>query len=302
MTRRALASVLAAGSAPRLVAAGAPLVDTHIHLFDPKQFPYHPSAVYKPAPVTLEPYLKEADAFGLTHSIIVHPEPYQDDHRYLEHCFAHEPKRGFFKGTCLFDALKEDTPARLESLMKRWPGRIVALRVHATERTPKLDGPIRERPLDHPRMTATWAAAGRLGLAIQMHMIPMHAPAVRRLATAHPTVPVVIDHLCRMGQGTAAEYDEVLRLGEMTQVYMKFSGLNYSSKQQPPHDDLAPAIRRIFQSFTAGRIIWGGLGMTVREHQVQQAAFEKLFHFASADDRQKIRGGNAMRLYRLTAL
>ena len=168
-------------AAPMIAAAAEPaipIIDTHIHLFDPKQFPYHPSAVYKPAPVTLEPYLKEAAAFGLTHSIIVHPEPYQDDHRYLEHCFAHEPKRGFFKGTCLFDALKEDTPARLESLMKRWPGRIVALRVHATERTPKLDGPIRERPLDHPRMTATWAAAGRLGLAIQMHMIPMHAPAV----------------------------------------------------------------------------------------------------------------------------
>ena len=299
ISRRSVSGVLVAGMSSRLFAAGTPLVDTHIHLFDPVQFPYHPSATYKPAPVPLGPYLKEAATCGLSNSIIVHPEPYQDDHRYLEYCFAHEPRQGFFKGTCLFDALRDDTPVRMEQLCKKWPERIVALRIHATERTPKLAGPIRERPLDHSKMSATWAAAGRLGLAIQMHMIPVHAPAVRRLAQAHPLVPVVIDHLCRMGQGSAAEYDEVLRLGQMPQIYMKFSGLNYSSKQPPPHADLATAIRRIFDAFSADRIIWGGLGMTVREHQAQKAAFETLFSFASAADRQKIRGDNATKLYRL---
>ena len=302
ISRRAVPGVLAAGMSWQLPAAGTPLVDTHIHLFDPLQFPYHPSATYKPAPVPLEPYAQEARAFGLTSAIVVHPEPYQDDHRYLEYCFAHEPRPGFFKGTCLFDPLKDDTPARMESLTKKWPGRVVALRIHATERTLELTGPIRERPLAHPKMSAAWAAAGRLGLAIQMHMIPMHAPAVRRLAEAHPRVPVVIDHLCRMGQGSAAEYDGVLRLGQMPQTYMKFSGLNYSSKQPPPHTDLAPAIRRIFDAFSASRIIWGGLGMTAKQYQQQNAAFESLFSFANAADRQMIRGGNATRLYRLKAL
>lgn len=302
ISRRLVPSVLAAGLSSRLVAASTPLVDTHIHLFDPQQFPYHPNASYRPPAETLEPYLKEAAAIGLTNAIIVHPEPYQDDHRYLEHCFAHEPRPGFFKGTCLFDALQDDTPARIKTLVNKWPGRIVALRVHATERVPRLAGPIRERPLDHPKMAATWAAAARLGLAIQMHMIPVHAPAVRRLAAAHPRVNIVIDHLCRMAQGTDAEYAEVLRLGQMPQVYMKFSGLNYSSKQPPPHEDLSPAIRRIFDAFTPDRIIWGGLGMTAGDYQKQNAAFEKLFAFASPADRQKIRGGNATRLYRLTAL
>lgn len=291
VTRRAL---LQAALAP-----APPLVDTHIHLFEPARFPYHPHATYQPPAETLADYVKAAKSIGLTRSIIVHPEPYQDDHRYLEYCFANEPSKGFFKGTCLFDPIKPDTLDRMAKLMQRSPGRIVALRIHATERQSRTDGPIRDRPLDHPQMKATWAACGKLGLAVQMHMIPVHAPAVRRLAEAHPSVPVVIDHLCRFAQGTAAEYEEVLRLGRLPQVYMKFSGLGYSSKQPSPHRDLAPLIRRIADAFTLDRIIWGGLGMTPAAHAGQRAAFDALFAFAPEEGRAKVRGGNAMELYRL---
>ena len=79
------------------------LVDTHVHLFDPTRFPYHPSATYQPKPETLDDYAKAVPGIGLDHAIVVHPEPYQDDHRYLEYCFQNEPRKGFFKGTVLFD-------------------------------------------------------------------------------------------------------------------------------------------------------------------------------------------------------
>src|SRR5947209_13911325 len=95
------------------------LVDTHVHLFDPAKFPYSTVAPYKPTPQPLEEYLKFATAARLDHVIIVHPEPYQDDHRYLEYCFAHEPSPGFFKGTCLFDPIAAETPRRREALLRR---------------------------------------------------------------------------------------------------------------------------------------------------------------------------------------
>src|SRR5437899_3534816 len=106
------------------------LVDTHVHLFDPQRIPYHPAATYKPPAAPLEGYVQFVREAKIDHTIIVHPEPYQDDHRYLEYCFAHEPSPGFFKGTCLFDPIAPRTPERLESLVKRNPGRIVALRIH----------------------------------------------------------------------------------------------------------------------------------------------------------------------------
>jgi predicted TIM-barrel fold metal-dependent hydrolase len=89
---QALASsgLCAAGPAPLLI-------DSHVHLFDPERYPYAPLATYKPPPQPLEPYLQFVRQAGIAHTIIVHPEPYQDDHRYLEYCFQHEPSPGFFK-------------------------------------------------------------------------------------------------------------------------------------------------------------------------------------------------------------
>src|SRR5579871_1179201 len=107
ITRRECLGTLAGCAALPLAASAAPpaglLIDSHVHLFDPNRFPYAPQATYKPPPQPLEPYIEFARQAGISHTIIVHPEPYQDDHRYLEYCFQHEPSPGFFKGSYLFD-------------------------------------------------------------------------------------------------------------------------------------------------------------------------------------------------------
>src|SRR4029453_17140078 len=94
-------------------------------------------APLKPPPQPLGPYVEFTRQAGIGHAVIVHPEPYQDDHRYLEYCFGHEPSPGFFKGTCLFDPIAPSTPARMETLAKRYPGRIVALRIHENHKPGK---------------------------------------------------------------------------------------------------------------------------------------------------------------------
>lgn len=279
-----------------------PLVDTHVHLFDPNRVPYHASATYKPAAVPLEPYVKFALEAKIDHTIIVHPEPYQDDHRYLEYCFQHEPRKGFFKGTCLFDPIAKSTEGRLQALTSKWPGRIVALRIHANQGLDKqhtTTGAIRDRDLRHPQMRATWEMVHYLGLAIQMHFVPAQAVRIRELAERFPQVPVILDHLGRAGQGTKSEVDEVIRLAELPRTVMKFSGLNYTSKQPSPHADLQPLIQRYYEKFGPQRIIWGGLGMNKTEFVEQRKAFDTLFGFASAAERAMIEGGNAKRLFSL---
>jgi hypothetical protein len=103
------------------------LIDTHIHLFadDQKRFPYHANATYKPPAEPLEAYVTFVRQAKIDHAIIVHPEPYQDDHRYLEYCFAHEPSEGFFKGTCLYDAIAPQNSGTHGSLGQEapWPDR-----------------------------------------------------------------------------------------------------------------------------------------------------------------------------------
>ena len=276
------------------------IVDTHVHLFDPTRVPFHPNATYQPKPVPLEPYAKFVVAAKFTHTVIVHPEPYQDDHRYLEYCFQHEPSRGFFRGTCLFDPIAPETPRRMQELVSKHPGRIIAMRIHAMQplsKEPTTSGPIKDRDLRHPKMPETWEAAHFLGLAIQMHFIPAQAVRILELARKFPQVTVILDHLGRPGQGTAAENEQVLRLAELPNTIMKFSGLNYVSKESSPHADLAPLIRKYVNAFGAERMIWGGLGMNAKEFSEQSKAFESLLAFASSRDRDLIRGGNAMRLF-----
>jgi hypothetical protein len=58
------------------------LIESHIHLFggDPERFPYN-SASYKPHTAPVEDYVKFTREVQINHAVIVHPEPYQDDHR-----------------------------------------------------------------------------------------------------------------------------------------------------------------------------------------------------------------------------
>jgi len=274
-----------------------------VHLFDPAKFPYHPQGTYQPPPAPLEAYLKFAAEAKIDHTIIVHPEPYQDDHRYLEYCFEHEPSRGFFKGTCLFDPVAAETPARMRARSKKLPNRIVGLRIHevaAAPEPPSTSGPIKNRDMRSPAMKETWKTAQSLGMAIQMHFIPRFAPQIGELASQFRDVPVILDHLGRAGQGTAAEYDHVLELSKLPRVYMKYSGVEYSSKQPYPYPDVKPIVRKVYDAFGPDRIIWGGLGMNMPEFEKEAAMLDQMFDYASESDRAKIRGLNSMKLYRFT--
>ena len=286
--RRALAGAI--GSAAAWAAGGPPVIETHVHLFDPARVPYAPLAPYRPAPYTLEEHVKLVEGAGLAHSVIVHPEPYQDDHRYLEYCFAHEPASGYFRGTCLFDPFREDTPARVAELMKRWPKRIVAMRIHAVSMTPEATGPIRNRDLKDARMFACWKALAGLGVGIQMHFIPGQAANIYALAAKFPQTTVILDHMGRPGDGTEEQYAQVLKLAELPRVVMKFS--NWPAYK----GDLARLTRQIYDVFGPDRMIWGMLGNTAEDYRRQSQRFDELLAFAPASARPKIRGGNAQRL------
>lgn len=279
-----------------------PIVESHIHLFasDQRKFPYHPNAPYKPAPIPVEEYVRFAQAAGIEHAVIVHPEPYQDDHRYLEYCFKQEPSPMFFKGTCLYDPVAHDTPDKITTLVGWNPGRIVALRIHETRKpgTPPLEsGPIHDRDLKSPAMKATWKRVGELKLAIQMHFLPYFAPAIGELAGQFPDIPVILDHLGREGMGTREDAANVLKLSKLPRCYMKYSGVEYSSKQKFPYKDVKPFVRRAYDAFGPDRIIWGTLGHDMKGFDQQVELFDFMFDFASEADREKIRGRNALKLF-----
>src|SRR5262245_11266416 len=176
--------------------AKTPVVDTHLHCFagkDDSKFPYHKDGPYQPAdPATPEHLLKCMADGGVDYAIVVHPEPYQDDHRYLEHCLA--VGKGKLKGTCLFFAGRDGNAEKLKALAKAVP--LVAGRIHAYN-------PDRLPPFGKPELTALWKLYADAGLAVQLHFEPKYAEGFTPLIKEFKDTTVLIDHLGRPFQGTA---------------------------------------------------------------------------------------------------
>jgi predicted TIM-barrel fold metal-dependent hydrolase len=277
-------------AAAAAASADEPIIDSHIHLFLP-EFAYHPNASYRPPSHPLADYLAFLKQAPIRHVVVVHPEPYQDDHRILQYVFDHEPSPSFFKATCLFDPIDPRTPARMEELSGRYPARIVGMRIHEVHKPgtpPSASGPIKDRDFDHPGMKNVFLAARRLKMAIQFHFIPYHAPRIAELARAFSDVPIILDHLARVPEGSAADADQAMGLGKLGNVYMKYSG-SYAGD--------AFLARRAFDAFGPDHMICGYVGMNANEYRKWSGSFDNAFAKLAAGDREKIRVRTAARLF-----
>ncbi len=268
-----------------------PVVDAHLHCFaglSDARFPYHENAPYRPpAPATPQRLVELMDAAGVDHAVVVHPEPYQDDHRYLEHCL--EVGGAKLKGTCLFFAGRD---SGMNDLVKRLP--IVAARIHAY-------APERLPPFGKPELRALWKRAADLGLVLQIHLEPRYAPGFEPLIREFPDTTVIVDHLGRPLQGTPQEHEVVVDWGRLKNVVVKLSAIQ--PKTQYPHRDIAPMIRRLADSFGPDRMIYGGGFDEKATRESYRAARERARSYLEpfgAADQAKVLGGNAARLFRFT--
>jgi predicted TIM-barrel fold metal-dependent hydrolase len=293
--RAAAASVPISAAAlrtrPVTAAARTPVVDCHLHCFagkDDARFPYHPRSPYKPdKPATPEHLLAVMASAEVDHSIVVHPEPYQDDHRYLEHCLA--VGKGKLKGTALVFAEREESAKQLPDLVTRLG--VVAARIHAY-------APDRLPPFGKPELRALWKSAADLGIAVQLHFEPRYAPGFEPLIKEFARTTVIIDHLGRPFQGTPEEHAVVIGWGKRPNTIMKLSAIPL--QRQYPHRDIAPVIRRLTDAFGADRCIYGGgfsETATGESYRAERERTRGCIAHLSTEDQAKVLGGNAMKLF-----
>ncbi len=295
----ALTTVAATSAPSRLIADDArrsPIVDTHVHCFAgtaDDRFPYHKDGAYQPekasTPEDLLDCMKQA---GVDFTVIVHPEPYQDDHRYLEHCL--EVGKGKLKGTCLFFAGRPNSIREMTALVKRQPGKIVTLRIHAY-------APERLPPFGKPELRELWKAASDLGLAIQLHFEPRHAPGFEPLIQEFSKTRVIIDHLGRPLQGTPEEHDRVVKWSRFENTVIKLSSIPLTRTY--PHRDVEPILQTLVKAFGPERLIYGGGWGEGSTGESYRANVERVRSFLSAlpaADQAKVLGGNAAKLFGFT--
>jgi predicted TIM-barrel fold metal-dependent hydrolase len=268
------------------------LVDTHLHCFagaDDKRFPYHERAPYRPQEAaTPEHLLQCMDGAGVDYAVVVHPEPYQDDHRYLEYCL--NVGKGRLKGTLLLFCDRPGSLEKLPDLVKRLD--VIALRVHAY-------APDRLPPFGKPELRKLWRAAADHGLAVQMHFEPRYAPGFEPLLREFSDTRAIIDHLGRPFQGTPQEHAVVVGWAKLPNTIMKLSSI--PPTRSYPHRDIQPIIRQLTDAYGADRMIYGGGFGASATPKSYRRAFDRarsyLGHLSGADQ-AKILGENAVRLFR----
>ena len=274
------------------VAARPRRVDAHLHCFagtkDPR-FPYHARAVYRPEETaTPEQLLKCMADAQVDYGVIVHPEPYQDDHRYLEHCL--QVGKGKLKGTLLLFADREGSLDQLPDLCRRLD--VVAVRVHAyaADRLP---------PFGKPELRRLWQLATDHALTVQLHFEPKYAAGFEPLIREFSKTKVVIDHLGRPFQATAEEHAAVVRWAKFDNTVMKLSSIPLPT--EAPDRNIGAVIRQLTDAWGAERMIYGGGFAANATGKSYSDEFERARSFLAhltPVDQAKIFGGTAIRLYR----
>jgi L-fuconolactonase len=263
-----------------------PVIEWNAHIFsrDTGRYPFHERAVYTPnadrlSDDPLADYLKRLDDEQIDRAVIVHPEPYGDDHRLILDCLEREPDR--LRGTCLYYPDDPQAPQKIAALVKQEP-RIVALRFHAHRGKEQY-----LTTFDDEGVRAQWKAAADHGLVVELHIGPNYAAQAAARIREYPNVPVLIDHLAEPHMGNAVEFAEVLALGRLPNVYMKLSGLNHFAKDAPLYESARNFTRLVADAFGPDQMVWGSGTPTIVDAH--------LAHFSEAD-RAKVKGGTIARL------
>lgn len=248
---------------------------------DTASYPFHTNAAYVPKPEgcsadPLADYLERMESEKIDRAVLVHPEPYGDDHRLALDCVGQRPN--ILRTTALFYPKDADAPSKLEKLLSENPGVIVSHRFHAHEgKRTYLDS------FSDRTVRELWEVAGSARIFNELHIDSSYASQVESLIRDNPSYPVLIDHLAEAKYGSAPDYGAVLELAKYPNVYMKLSGLNHFATDEPLYESAIPFTRQVADAFGPGQMVWGsGTPAIVDAH---------LSHW-SESDRDLVKGGN----------
>jgi len=262
------------------------VIEWNAHLFssDTDKYPFHPGATYQPDPANypadpLAKYLQHLDDLGIDKAVVVHPEPYGDDHSLILDALKQSPDR--LKGTSLFYPEDTGAPGKMLALVNENPN-IVSTRFHAHRGKETY-----LKSFSDPGVRALWKQAVDLNMIIELHIGPNYAKSASDAIRQFPGCKVLIDHLAEPHMGNAVEFADVLRMADLPNVYMKFSGLAHFAENGPEFLSARTFTSQVISAFGPDRMVMGGVEpRTVDLHMEEY----------SNADRAKVKGLNLQQL------
>jgi predicted TIM-barrel fold metal-dependent hydrolase len=228
-------------------------IDAHVHVWTddyeryPLATPFQPHDI-KPRLFLPQKILSVAQPSGVSRIVLIQMSHYGFDNSYMLDAIAQRPK--VFAGVAVIDS---DT-GHPEIEMRR----LVGLGVTGFRIFPQCRPA--EACLDGEGIDNMFRCAAKERLAICLLINPDALPAVQRKCKRFPETTVVIDHLARIGMAgpiESSDVDVLCSLSRLPNVKVKVSAFYALGEKKPPHDDLVPLIREVYQAFGKQRLMWG---------------------------------------------
>lgn len=228
----------------------AVIIDTHVHVWCRGKGPAcRPSATSKiPIPSESAPVewlIDDMQRFGISYAVLVQSSAFGANNRYIVECLDRFPET--FRAVGLVHPLDVQAPRRLRD----WASRGVAgFRFHPVffENASWLDAASSDR---------IWEAAEDTNSILQFHMRPWHASRLASIASRHPNVRVIVDHLGKPDLSIVGSERPILALADLPNIWMKIGDYQLTSHMDYPWTDLKPLVGRLCERFGTDRMIWG---------------------------------------------
>ena len=271
-------------------------IDAHVHVWTDDLEGYPLAEEYtreqmRPPTFTPEELLAHCRPVGVDRVVLIQMSFYRFDNSYMLATMRAYP--GVFSGVGVIDS---QAPHPEEEMR-----RLAAQGVRGFRIAPGSTGP--ESWLEGSGFAAMFAAGTEEGLALCPLIDAAALPELDRMCQRFPQTPVVIDHLCRIGAGgpiADAEVEALCAMARHPQVCVKVSAFYALGQKQPPHEDLIPLIRRVYEAFGANRLMWA----SDCPYQVDEETYDDSLSlvrdrldFLTTEDREQILRGTAERVF-----
>lgn len=234
-------------------AAGqTPWIDAHSHIWTPD------TSVFKLAPGTTpddlaprsftdEELMAVARPHGVGRVVLIQHSPFHGfDNTYLIDAWRRHPNT--FRVVGMVDDLRPNCGKVMKQLLQCG---VTGFRINPRKGISdwlKTDG-----------MTEMWQTSAETKQPMCCLIDADQLPAVDEACQRHPETPVVIDHFARIGiDGTIRDTDlsRLCHLANHTHVKVKISAYYALGRKQPPHHELIPMIKRLYESYGPDRLMW----------------------------------------------
>jgi len=227
-------------------------IDAHVHVWTNDFRKYPLGDGYRPEQMTPQTYLPEdilrvARPSGVRRIVLIQMSYYRFDNSYMLEVIRRQPD--VFRGVAVVDwnaSAPDETMKRLAKLGVR------GFRIYPGAASPS-------NWLDSEGFRKMFRCGADERLLLCPLINPDALPALDRQCAKFPDTPVAIDHLARIGAAQPIREQDIKDLCALSrhkQVKVKVSAFYALGDKKPPHLDLGPLIRRVYDAYGPQRLMW----------------------------------------------